>query len=356
MGELDPGPVDRTVDPLGSLNPGAASGTRAGFGPLRSRPMQALVLGDHGPEVRADHPLPVPGPEEGLLRVLACGICGTDLELVKGYAGFRGVLGHEFVGIVEEAGEDGWVGKRVVGTINLGCRRCPTCLGTGPEHCPHRTVLGIVGKDGAFAEYLTLPVANLLEVPAGVADEEAVFTEPLAAALRIREQLPVSPSARTAVVGPGRLGLLVAQVLAATGVPLTVLGRRPEPLALPRSLGLEAALLAEAPADAYDLVVEATGNQEGLAGALGLVRPRGTLVLKSTFAGAATVDLTPLVVKEVRVQGSRCGPLAPALRLLARREVQVLPLIEAEYPLGEALAALEHAARPGVRKVLLRPG
>jgi len=317
--------------------------------------VQAIYLGDRGPELRADYPGPEPGPEEALVRVLACGICGTDLELIKGYACFRGVLGHEFVGIVEEAAEGSWVGQRVVGTINLGCRRCPACLGSGPEHCRERTVLGIVGKDGAFAEYLTLPLANLLAVPGQVRDEEAVFTEPLAAALRIGERLAVPPSARAAVVGPGRLGLLIAQVLALSGTSVTVLGRRPESLALPRRLGLAAGLGGEAPADGFDLVVEATGNQEGLAQALRLVRPLGTLVLKSTFEGAASLDLTPLVVKEVRVEGSRCGPFAPALSLLARRQVEVLPLIDAEYPLAEGLAALEHAARPGVRKVLLRP-
>jgi threonine dehydrogenase-like Zn-dependent dehydrogenase len=318
--------------------------------------VKALYLGDGGPELRTELPRPEPEPGEALIRVVACGICGTDLELLKGYAGFRGVLGHEFVGVVEEAADGRWVGARVVGTINLGCRRCPTCVGAGPEHCRERTVLGIAGKDGAFAECLTLPVANLLAVPDGVRDEEAVFTEPLAAALRIREQLPVAPSARTAVVGPGRLGLLIAQVLALSGAQLTVLGRRPESLELPLRLGLPTGLAAGAPADGFDLVVEATGNEEGLAQALRLVRPLGTLVLKSTFEGAAAVGLTPLVVKEVRVVGSRCGPFAPALRLLAQHQVQVLPLIDAEYPLEQGLEALEHAARPGVRKVLLRPG
>ncbi|MCP4661952.1 MAG: alcohol dehydrogenase catalytic domain-containing protein [bacterium] len=318
--------------------------------------MQALHLGPDGLKLRDDTPRPRPEPEEALVRVLKAGICATDLELVKGYAGFRGVLGHEFVGVVEEAADDGMIGRRVVGTINLGCRRCPICIGSGPEHCPRRTVLGIIGRDGAFAEYLTLPVANLLEVPAAIPDEAAVFTEPLAAALRIREQLTISPSAAVAVVGPGRLGLLIAQVLVLAGTRLTVLGRRPESLELPARLGLVTGLVDDFADDRFDLVVEATGNEAGLAESLRLVRPLGTLVLKSTFQGAASVDLTKLVVGEITVVGSRCGPFAPALRLLAASAVEVVAMIEAQYPLAEGVVAMEHAARPGVRKILLVAG
>ncbi|RMH21965.1 MAG: Zn-dependent alcohol dehydrogenase [Acidobacteria bacterium] len=317
--------------------------------------MRALYLGPEGLVVRRDHPRPAPREGEALIRLLRAGICSTDLELVKGYAGFHGVLGHEFVGVVEEPTGGDWAGKRVVGTINLGCRRCPTCIGDGPEHCPERTVLGIAGHDGAFADYLTLPVANLLVVPDEVDDDVAVFTEPLAAALRIRDQVAVEPSARLAVVGPGRLGLLIAQVLALTGSRLVVLGRRAASLELPRQLGLQVGLSTEAPADAFDLVVEATGNEAGLAESLRLVRPCGTLILKSTFHGAATVDLTKLVVGEVRIVGSRCGPFAPALRLLASGSVAVRPLIDGRYPLERGLEAMAHAARPGVRKILLDP-
>ena len=217
-------------------------------------------------------------------------------------------------------------------------------------------MVGIRGRDGAFAEYLTLPAANLLPVPDGVADSVAVFTEPLAAALRIREQVEISPPVRSSVLGPGRLGLLAAQVLALDGSSVTVLGRRRRSLELPRRLGLAVGLASETAAGAFDLVVEATGNAGGLAEALRLVRPRGTVVLKSTFASPAAVDLSQVVVGEVRVLGSRCGPLAPALRLLAEERVAVRPLVEAEYPLGEGLAAFAHAARPGVRKILLTPG
>lgn len=317
--------------------------------------MRAVELTDGGPRLVLDRPPPERRPGEALIRVTRMGICATDLELVRGYAGFRGILGHEFVGVVEEADDPRWLRRRVVGTINLGCRRCPECTVAGPEHCPRRTVLGIAEKDGAFAEYLTLPEANLLPVPAGLEDRSAVFAEPLAAALRVREQLRLSPSERMAVVGPGRLGLLIAQVLALGGGQPRVLGRREETLELPRALGLATGLAREAERDGFDLVVEATGNDDGLAQALRLVRPKGTLVLKSTFAGKTTVDLTKLVVGEVRVLGSRCGPFRPALRLLERGAVAVEPLIDGEYPLDRALEALEHAARPGVRKVLLSP-
>lgn len=317
--------------------------------------MRALVLESSGPRLRESYPAPRAAPGLALIRLRLAGICSTDLELVKGYMGFLGVLGHEFVGEVQEAEDRAWIGKRVVGSINLGCRDCPICHGSGPEHCPHRTVLGIVAHDGAFAEQLTLPVANLLEVPDTVRDEQAVFTEPLAAALRIREQLAVRPSAKVAVVGPGRLGLLIAQVLRLAGTQVLVLGRRRESLELPARWGLSTGLVEEAGESRFDLVVEATGNAAGLAHSLRLVRPLGTLVMKSTFAGAPPVDLTKIVVDEITVVGSRCGPFAPALDLLEQGAIDVESTIEAEYPLAQALAAMQHAARPGVKKVLLRP-
>lgn len=331
--------------------------------------MLALRLRDGAPTLHTNWPKPQTAPDEALIRVTLSGVCSTDLELVKGYAGgFSGTLGHEFVGVVEETGsaaDADWIGRRVVGGINLGCRRCPVCLSDGSEHCPNRTTLGIRNRDGVFAQWVTLPVVNLLEVPAEVADEDAVFTEPLAAAVRIREQINIRPTARIAVVGPGRLGLLSAQVLALGVGDVVVLGRRPETLDLPARLGLKTGLVEDQPDNAFDLVVEATGNDAGLAHSLRLARPQGTLVLKSTFSGNADVSLTKLVVSELTVVGSRCGPFAPALRLLAANvaagesaraglSVQVRPLIDAEYPLSDALTAFDHAARPGVRKVLIR--
>lgn len=320
--------------------------------------MKAICLHDGKLILDEHYPMPEPGEQEALIRISLAGICSTDLEIVKGYNNFQGVLGHEFVGVVERVGSADnaeWIGRRVVGTINLGCRQCPICLHDGPEHCPNRTVLGIINKDGIFADCATLPVANLLPVPDSVPDELAVFTEPLAAALRIREQLVVRPSAQTAVVGPGRLGLLIAQVLALTGTPVTVFGRRPASLELPQQLGLGTGLVAGAADDSFDFVVEATGNEAGFAHSLRLVRPLGTLVLKSTFAGNANLNLSKLVVAEINVVGSRCGPFAPALDLLEKGAVAVRPLIEGEYPLSDALTAFKHAAQPGVRKILLRP-
>jgi threonine dehydrogenase-like Zn-dependent dehydrogenase len=332
--------------------------------------LQALTVSDGELRFRSDYPLPKPAPGEALIRVILAGICSTDLEIVKGYGGgFQGVLGHEFVGLVESVGDDAdeeWIGRRVVGTINLGCRKCQVCLSDGPEHCPNRTVLGIHGKDGVFAEYVTLPTLNLLAVPEKVADDEAVFTEPLAAALRIRDQIRIRPSSRVAVVGPGRLGLLIGQVLVLGGTDVTILGRRPESLELPDGLGLRTGIVDEQEDNAFDLVVEATGNEAGFAHSLRIVRPQGSLVLKSTFHGQANINLTKLVVGEIRVIGSRCGPFEPALGLLKASSndplakkagigIQVKPLVEGEYQLQDGLTALAHAARPGARKIHLRP-
>ena len=317
--------------------------------------MRAVVLKDGRVEVKDDVARPQPGEDEALVRVLLAGVCATDLEIVKGYAGFEGVLGHEFVGVVEEAGDEAWAGSRVVGGINLGCGACVLCLSEGPEHCPQRTVLGIKGRNGVFAEYVTVPLSNLHRVPDDVTDADAVFTEPLAASVRILQQVTVEPGTRTAVVGPGRMGMLIAQVLRQGGASVTVLGRSETSLALARELGLTTALVEASDDDSFDLVVEATGNDAGLAHSLRLVRPLGTLVMKSTFHGKANVDLTKLVVGEITVVGSRCGPFDEALRLLEQQAIRVDVLVDAEYPLREALKALAHADKPGVRKVVLRP-
>jgi alcohol dehydrogenase len=291
--------------------------------------MRALLLGQEL-ELVEDHPTPQILPGEALIRVKLTGVCNTDLELVKGYMQFQGIPGHEFVGVVERApGAEEWQGRRVVGEINAACGDCPTCRAGRPTHCPHRTTLGIAGRDGAFAEYLTLPICNLLPVPASLPDEIAVFTEPLAAACQILQQVHVRPTDRVVVLGDGKLGLLCAQVLALTGCDLTVVGHHQEKLDLLAQRGILTALDDASVAPGADLIVEATGHPGGYAAARRLVRPRGAIVLKSTYHGSLETNLTMVVVDEVTLVGSRCGPFAPALRLLERGLVDVVPLIQA---------------------------
>jgi threonine dehydrogenase-like Zn-dependent dehydrogenase len=298
---------------------------------------------------------------EALVRVTLSGICNTDIEIARGYAGFRGTLGHEFVGVCEEArGAGEWVGRRVVGEINAGCGRCGLCAAGDPRHCPVRTVLGIVGRDGAHAELLRLPAANLLAVPHEVGDERAVFTEPLAAACGIVERVEIEDGARVAVVGDGKLGLLCAQALAAlTGAAVTLVGKHDSKLEIARRRGIETVRLDQLEgskrARAFDVVVEASGSPAGFDLALSLLRPRGTLVLKSTFHGTTAFESSRVVVDEITVVGSRCGRFAPALELLKSNRVDVESLISEEYPLAEGVRAMERAAEGGVLKVLLRP-
>jgi len=321
--------------------------------------MRALLLEpasrlDSALKFTADRPTPTPRPGEALIRVRVAGVCNTDLELVKGYMQFKGIPGHEFVGVVERApGAEEWEGRRVVGDINIACGDCPTCRAGRPTHCPHRTTLGIAGRNGAFAEYLTLPVRNLYPVPNSLSDETAVFAEPLAAACEIIQQVHVHPTDRVIVLGDGKLGLLCAQVLALTGCALTVVGHHQEKLDILAQRGIATALGEEAVEAEADLVVEATGHPAGYAAARRLVRPRGIIVLKSTYHGPVDADLTMAAVDEITLVGSRCGPFAPALRLLEQDLVDVLPLIQARYPLDEATTAFEHAARPGALKVLV---
>lgn len=318
--------------------------------------MRAVWLEDGRIRVRDDVPAPAVPRGEARIRVLLAGICGTDLELVKGYYPYTGVPGHEFVGRVEEApGAPEWVGRRVVGEINAVCGDCPTCRANRSTHCERRSVLGIVGRPGVFAETFLLPVANLHAVPEALPDELAVFTEPAGAALRVLEQVQVAPGQRVAVIGPGRLGTLVAQALAGTGCDLVVVARRPAALARLGALGLRALTSDELPAGRLDLVVECTGNVEGLALARRAVRPQGTIVLKSTYHGEVALDLSAVVVDEVTLVGSRCGPFAPALEALRAGRLDPRGLVEATCPLAEAPAAFERAGRPGALKVLLRP-
>jgi alcohol dehydrogenase len=312
-----------------------------------------MHLGPAGPEL-TDKP-PETRPGEALLKLRLGGVCATDLELVRGYMGFEGTLGHEFVAEVLDAPDPAWRGRRVVGDINCPCGACPTCRAGRPTHCPQRTVLGIVGRDGAFAESLSLPLANLHAVPDAVPDEAAVFVEPLAAACEILEQVHIRPSSRVVVLGAGRLGQLCGRVLALTGADTSVVARSAYKLSrLPDGI---ARVLADA-ADTLtgaDVVVDCTGSPDGLALATRLLRPRGTLVLKTTVHLPGVVDPNRWVIDELTVVGSRCGPFEPALRLLASGAVDVGPLIDARYPLSRGLDALAHAARPGALKVVITP-
>jgi threonine dehydrogenase-like Zn-dependent dehydrogenase len=293
---------------------------------------------------------------EAIVRVRLSGICNTDLEIARGYAGFRGTLGHEFVGVVEDAGGGPIArGERVVGEINAGCGACDLCAAGDPRHCATRTVLGIVGRDGAHADVLALPACNLLRVPDAVTDEQAVFTEPLAAACGVLERCPMDGSTRVAVVGDGKLGLLCAMVLHANGVSPLLVGKHASKLALAARRGIETTVVDDARARgrAFDVAVEASGGASGFDLALDLLRPQGTLVLKSTFHGATPVDAARVVVDEVRVVGSRCGRFAPALDLLARGAVDVASLVSEVRSLGDGVDAMARAAAPGVMKVLL---
>jgi len=314
--------------------------------------MRGLWLDSGTLTLRHDLPVPEPPPGEALVRVGLAGICNTDLELVRGYYPYNGILGHEFVGTVE-VGPVEWLGRRVVGEINAVCGSCPTCRAGRPTHCERRTVLGIVGRHGAFAGYLTLPAENLHEVPDAVADEVAVFTEPLAAALQVQQQVAVSAGDRVLVAGEGKLGQLIARTLLLTGCDLTVVGRHPEKLKPLAERGATVALEGEFEGVGFDVAVESTGSAAGFSLARHALRPRGTLVLKSTYAGDLTLDASSLVVDEITLVGSRCGPFAPALDLLAAGKVEVQDLIAARLPLERGLEAFERAATRGVLKVLL---
>jgi threonine dehydrogenase-like Zn-dependent dehydrogenase len=314
--------------------------------------MRAIWLEDCAIRVRHDVPRPEPREGEALVRVLLSGICNTDLELVRGYMPFEGIPGHEFVGVVE-AGLDSLSGMRVTGEINAVCGLCEECTSGRRTHCKHRTVLGIEGRNGAFAEYLTLPVENLHPVPDGVPNEAAVFAEPIAAALAIGEEVSVRPDDRVVVVGDGKLGLLVAQALALSGCELLAVGRHAAKLAILEACGIRTGEAGAIEERSFDVAVECTGNPEGFAIALAALRPRGTLVLKSTYAGDLSIDAAPVVVDEIRIFGSRCGPFAPALRLLARGLLDTGSLVHATFPLGRGVDAFERAARPDTLKVLL---
>lgn len=292
---------------------------------------------------------------EALVRVLKSGICNTDVEIVRGYAGFSGTIGHEFVGIVEESKDKNLIGKRVVGEINVGCGICDLCKSGDSRHCALRTVLGIIGRDGAHAEFLTLPTRNLFEVPTEVSNSEAVFTEPLAAAFGITEQVEISSEMRVAVIGDGKLGNLCAQSLVLKSENVSLVGKHKEKLSLLAKRNIEGVLLKEALKikRAFDVVVEASGSESGFNLALDLLKPRGKLVLKSTFHGAANWQAWRVVVDEITIVGSRCGRFVPALELLRDKKIDVESMINEELSLSEGVKALDIAQRKGVMKVLL---
>ncbi len=317
--------------------------------------MKALWLENNQLQLRSDVPIPEPLPGEALVRVVRAGICNTDLELLRGYYPYSGILGHEFVGVVEQ-GPKQLVGVRVVGEINAVCGECRFCRSGQPTHCENRTVLGIVNRNGAFAEYLTLPIANLHPVPDNVPTDVATFTEPVAAALEIQQQVPVRPDDRVLVVGDGKLGQLVAQTLALTGCDLLVVGRHRNKLDYLAARGIKTGLADVVTDRAFDLSVECTGNPEGFAIARRALRPRGTLVLKSTYAGHLTFDASSLVVDEITLIGSRCGPFPQALQVISQEQVDVKYLIQSHYPLDEAIAAFDRAQERGILKVLLEIG
>ncbi|HEX2269611.1 MAG TPA: alcohol dehydrogenase catalytic domain-containing protein [Pyrinomonadaceae bacterium] len=294
--------------------------------------------------------------EESLVRVLLSGICNTDLEIARGYAGFNGTIGHEFVGIVEESANRELVGRRVVGEINAGCGRCELCRAGDSRHCPSRTVLGIVGRDGAHAEFLQLPDVNLLPLPDNIANEHAAFTEPLAAACGILERVAVEKDDRVAIIGDGKLGLLCAQVVALTGAQTLLVGKHDPKLRIAARRGIETSTPREAAKRRreFDVVVEASGASSGFNLALDLLRPKGNLVLKSTFHGTTEMDAARIVVDEISIVGSRCGRFAPAIDLLSRNAIDVDSLISEEYPLARGVHAMKRARAKGVLKVLLR--
>ncbi|MBI1390972.1 MAG: alcohol dehydrogenase catalytic domain-containing protein [bacterium] len=319
--------------------------------------MKALICRPPGVEFVENAPEPEINTSESRVRVYWAGICRTDLELTKGYMGFEGILGHEFVGVVDDDASPLPRGARVVGEINAGCGRCEWCASGMERHCPNRTVLGILKRGGCMAERLTLPHENLLPVPKDVPDRVAVFTEPLAAALEIFEQIHIEPIQRVCILGDGKLGLLIAMTFGIRHEgPVVLLGRHHEKLKTVEDL-VEVHLENQFDATMnkqWDYVVDATGSSSGLNRAMQLVKPRGTIVLKSTMAHAEALDLTPLVIDEVTVVGSRCGRFAPALEFLARRKPPVERLIDAEFPIEQARAAWDRASARGVKKVLLK--
>lgn len=317
--------------------------------------MKALVFKQGTLFLNKNYPKPHPGQNEALVKVLVAGICNTDLEIKKGYMGFNGIPGHEFVGRVEKCRDKSLEGKRVVGEININCGRCRYCKNHLKNHCRNRTVLGILKKDGVFAEYVTLPARNLHVIPRSVSDFEAVFVEPLAAAFEITKQLTIKPYNNVCVLGDGKMGLLVAQVLSMTGCRLVTVGKHEENLSVLKRWGIKTKKLRSLSEEKeFDVVIDCTGSVNGIEIACSIVKPEGTIVMKTTTSHGRKIDMNYIVINEVTLVGSRCGPFMPAIRALRSRSVDVLPLVRKVYQLEEGIEAFRRAEQKGVLKILLQ--
>ncbi len=313
--------------------------------------MKALVYKDQRLFVEKQE-IPEPGLNEALIQIEYAGICQTDVEITKGYMAFNGILGHEFVGEVIESSHRHWVGKRVAGEINIGCGTCALCLQGDSRHCAERSVLGIQDKDGCFAEYLNLPVQNLVEIPETIKGEDAVFTEPLAAACEILEQIHIQPADSVAIVGDGRLAQLISRVLCLLGCRIVMFGKHSEKLQLTSPIEIETCLIDEPIDDQFDIVVEASGSPSGIELAMRLIRPRGTLVLKSTYQELTPLPMAFIVVNEINLVGSRCGRFEPAIRLLKNKMIRVDDLISGIYPIEQYQDAFQCAGQKETLKVV----
>jgi threonine dehydrogenase-like Zn-dependent dehydrogenase len=316
--------------------------------------MRALVFSENRLRYRTDYPVPEPQRDEALIMVTHAGICNTDIEITKGYMEFEGVLGHEFVGIVKTSEQDRLIGKRVVGEINIGCGSCSFCRDKLQNHCPDRSVLGILRKDGVFAEYITLPLRNLHILPDSISDLEAVFIEPLAAAFEITRQIKIKHNEDVCVLGDGKLGLLVGQVLSLIGCRLVVIGRHKDKLSILKERGIETRLGSEFNEKRFDTVIDCTGSPSGLKTALKIVKPRGRIVIKTTTVEETPIDLNNIVVNEITLIGSRCGPFPQAIKAIETGEIALHSLINKVFPLEEGIEAFKYASRRGVLKVILK--
>ncbi|MCQ2957645.1 MAG: alcohol dehydrogenase catalytic domain-containing protein [Candidatus Gastranaerophilales bacterium] len=318
--------------------------------------MKALVF-DKELNFVEDYKKPVPQKNEALIKVTYAGICNTDVEITKGYMGFKGICGHEFLGIVEDVNAENksLIGKRVTGEINLGCGNCPDCFNNMQRHCQNRQTLGIFKKDGAFAEYVTLPLENIVEIPDNVPDEDAILIEPLAAALEILEQVHIKPADKIAILGDGKLGLLISLVLSTTPADVVTIGKHENKLEILNKQGIKTKFLQDANEQKYyDIVVDATGSSTGFEKAISLVKPRGIFVLKSTVADNKPLNLAPIVIDEITVVGSRCGQFRPALRLLEKKVFDLKPLVSKVFDFNNAKEAFQYAQEKGVLKVILK--